>query len=306
MPPGNDALAKHFEQSKARQAKDPKMSEDITLMRASADFVAALAGEPTEVIYADEPDLTFLSPSLWVIPLNARTSPNVILYFHGGGFVTNGPASHRKMCGHIAKAAGTQLLSINYRMAPEHKFPAQIEDAVESYKWLLKKGYKPENIVTAGDSAGGNLCTALPLKLRELGEPLPKAIVAISPWYDMLAQEGGTIDTNIETDALIRREALQFLIAVWLEEKDKKNPLAHLLDADPTGLPPMYINAGSYETLQDNATKFAEKAEKAGVQVKLEIGEGQQHVYPFMAGKDKNADTTIANIGKWVKSQFSA
>lgn len=305
MPPGNDALAQLFQQTATLSAKDPKMSEDRALMRAVSDGCHILASEPAEVIYADEPDLTFLSPSLWCIPLAARTSPSVILYFHGGGFVTNSPNSHRKMAAHFAKAAGMQLLLIDYRMAPEHQFPAQIEDAVESYKWLLKKGYKPGNIVTMGDSAGGNLSTALALKLRELGEPLPGAIVPISPWYDMLFKDG-TIDTCVDTDALIRRATLQRLVDSFIKPEDRENPLAHVLDADPKGLPPMYIVAGGYETLRDNATRFADKAKKAGVQVELEIREGQQHVYTFMAGKDRNADATIANVGKWLRAQISS
>jgi acetyl esterase/lipase len=305
MPPGNDALTKYFEQSRARNLNNPKLSDDIFVSRAVADALHTLASEPTEVIYADEPDLTFLTPSLWVIPLAARTSPNVILYFHGGGYVTNSPYSHRKMAGHIAKAAGTQMLMIDYHMAPEHKFPAPVEDAVEAYKWLLKKGHKPENIISMGDSAGGNLATALPLKLQELGEPLPRAIVPISPWYDMVATEG-TILTNVETDVLIRSESIKFLTDVYLKPEDKRHPLAHILDADPKGLPPMYLIAGGYETLRDNAEKFAEKAKRAGVEVELEIGEGQQHVYTFMAGKDENADRTIANIGKWVRGKLSS
>jgi acetyl esterase/lipase len=116
----------------------------------------------------------------------------------------------------------------------------------------------------------------------------------------------GTILTNTETDTLIRAEAIQFLTTVYLKSEDKKNPLAHILDADPKGLPPMYIAVGGYETLRDNGTKFAEKAKKAGVEVELEIGEGQQHVYTFMAGKDENADKTIANIGKWVREKLSS
>lgn len=263
-----------------------------------------LASEPTEVMYADEPDLTCAGPSLWCIPLSARDSKNVILYFHGGGFVTNSLASHRKMAAHFGKAADMKVLMVDYRMAPEHQFPAYLDDAVKSYKWLLQKGYKPENIATMGDSAGGNLCTALVLKLKETGDPLPKAIVPISPWYDLHALEG-TMETNAENDALIDREAIGRLLPLIYKGDDAKTPLAQILDADPTGLPPMYIIVGGYETLRDNGEKFYEKAKKAGVKAELEVGEGHQHVYTFMAGKDPQADKTIANTGKWLRAQFS-
>lgn len=281
MPPGNDALATYFKGSAARRLKDPRLSESLEVQRAMADCLHVLASEPLEVMYAEEPELTFYGPSLWFIPLSARNSPNVILYFHGGGYVTNDVSSHRKMTGHIAKAANMQLLSINYRMAPEHKFPAWIDDAVESFEWLLKKGYKPENIVTMGDSAGGGLCTSVALKLRDMGRPLPGAIVPISPWYDMECKEG-TIETNKETDALINQETITGLVSVIAKPEDKNNPLLEVKNADPKGLPPMYIVVGGYETLADHGTNFAEKAKKAGVEVELEIGEGQQHVYTFM------------------------
>ncbi|KIW06193.1 uncharacterized protein PV09_02673 [Verruconis gallopava] len=303
MPPGNDALAKYFQATVALRQKDPRISEDLEVARACANNIASLASEPTEVMYQDEPDLTFLGPALWCIPLAARDSPNVILYFHGGGYVTNSIASHRKMAAHFGKAAGMKVLMVEYWLAPEHKFPTQLENAVDSYKFLLKKGYKPENIATMGDSAGGNLCTAVVLKLRELGEPLPRAIVPISPWYDMKFPDG-TIDTCVETDALIRREGLQLMVDAFLHPKDQSDPLAHILDADPKGLPPMYIAVGGYETLRDNATKFAEKARGAGVEVELDIADGQQHVYTFMAGKDKLADQTISSAGKWLRAKL--
>jgi acetyl esterase/lipase len=177
------------------------------------------------------------------------------------------------MAAHFGKAAGVKVLMIDYRLAPEHQFPTQIEDAVRSYRWLLEKGYKPESIATMGDSAGGNLCTAVVLKLRELGEPLPAAVVPISPWYDMKFTEG-TIDTCADTDAIIHRETLQTTVDAFIQPKDVKNPLAHILDADPKGLPPMYLVTGGYETLRDNATKFAEKAKNAGVKVELEVADG--------------------------------
>jgi monoterpene epsilon-lactone hydrolase len=221
----------------------------------------------------------------------------------GGGFVTNTTSSHRKMVGHLAKAAKCKAFSVEYRLAPEAQFPAQLDDAVEAYRWLLKQGYKSSNIATAGDSAGGNLATATVLKLRELGEPLPAAIIGFSPWYDLDGSEG-TIITNNDTDALVHAETLGMMRTMFLGDHDPKDPLANVLLADPKGLPPMYLAAGGFETLLDSSTKFAEKAKKAGVEVELEIAEGMQHVFPFMAGNDERADRTISNAGNWVQGKF--
>jgi epsilon-lactone hydrolase len=182
MPPGNDAAAKHFQKVVELATKHPSMASDVAVERLIVEGFHVVCGEPTEVTYADEFDLDFIGPALWCLPLAAKDSPNIILYLHGGGYVTHSPAAHRKMAGHFAKAAGVKLIMPDYRLAPEHKFPSQLDDALASYRWLLKKGYKPENIATMGDSAGGNLATGLVLKLRELGEPLPRAIVANSPW----------------------------------------------------------------------------------------------------------------------------
>jgi monoterpene epsilon-lactone hydrolase len=302
MPPGDDALAKYWQDSVAFTKSNPPVI-DMRIQRALADTMHVLSSEPTEVIYEEEPNLTFRGPALWVIPLAARNSPNVIMYFHGGGFISHSNASHRKMCGHIAKATGAKLLMVDYRLAPEHVFPAAIEDAVDAYKWLLTNSYRPHHIATMGDSAGGNLCTSVVLKLRELDEPLPAAIVAISPLYD-LESTSGTIDTNAETEALITRETLERTRGMAVPQDQWKNPLVHILDADPTDLPPIYLTAGNYEVLLDHATRFADKATRAGVDVELEVAPGMQHVYTAMAGRHEQADKSIDAIGKWLQKKF--
>jgi monoterpene epsilon-lactone hydrolase len=225
------------------------------------------------------------------------------MYHSGGGFVTNTTSSHRKMVGHLAKAANCKALNLGYRLAPEVQFPSQIDDGVAAYKWLLTQGYKPSNIATAGDSAGGNLATAVVLKLRDLKEPLPAAIIGFSPWYDMESQ-GGTMESNNESDALVHAETLTMMKGMFLGDHDPKDPLANLLLADPKGLPPMYLAAGGFETLLDNAERFAKKAKDAGVDVELEVSPGMQHVYVFMAGNAKEADGTLRNVGNWVQGKF--
>jgi monoterpene epsilon-lactone hydrolase len=147
MPPGNDALAQFFALT-AQRVAIPAVTQDLGLLRMVMEDIIQCTSEPTEVLY-EEVTSAGGRPALWHIPLSARDSKNVILYFHGGGFVTSSLSSHRKMVGHLAKWAGCKALGVDYRLAPEARFPSQIEDGVEAYKWLLKQGYKPENIATA-------------------------------------------------------------------------------------------------------------------------------------------------------------
>jgi monoterpene epsilon-lactone hydrolase len=147
MPPGNDALAQLFALAGQRTSL-PTIAQDLGLLRTVMEDITTVASEPTLVTYEHVPSAG-TCPALWHIPISAQTSKNVILYFHGGGFLTNSLASHRKMVGHLAKRANCKALALEYRLAPESRFPSQIDDAVEAYKWLLKQGYRPENIATA-------------------------------------------------------------------------------------------------------------------------------------------------------------
>ncbi|KAE9983640.1 hypothetical protein EG328_003052 [Venturia inaequalis] len=306
MPPGNDALAQIFTAFFDRVAI-PAIATDLSLLRTVMEDINTTASEPTLVTYQE---VTAGSrPALWHIPVSAQESKNVILYFHGGGFVTNGLNSHRKMVGHVAKRANCKALAVDYRLSPEARFPSQIEDAVEAYQWLLQQGYKAENIATAGDSAGGNLATSLVLKLRDLNHPLPAAIIGLSPWYDMELLATGTLSSNASTDAFVQAPVLENMRSLFLPDGAPEilftDPLVNPLHADVTGLPPMYLAAGGYETLLDDSTKMAEKIKEAGGNVVLDVKEGMQHVYPYMAGKHEMADETLESIGVWVNKQFA-
>jgi acetyl esterase/lipase len=282
-----------------RLTADPPL--ELQQIREMFEGFHELAAEPTQVCY-EEADAGGI-PSLWCLPIGAADD-RVMLFLHGGGFVTNTASSHRKMAAHLAKAAGVRGLVIEYRRAPEHHFPAQLDDAVVAYKWLLDEGYASEHIFTCGDSAGGNLATSLPLKLRDDGLPLPAAIVAISPWYDMEAK-GETLKTNAATDTLLRPGLGEGMTEMFLGESGSKtNPLANPLYADMAGMPPIYLTAGSWEGLQDNADRMAARAEGAGVEATLDIVHGMQHVFTFQAGRCPEADRTIASIGRWVRPKL--
>jgi monoterpene epsilon-lactone hydrolase len=253
--------------------------------------------EPEDVTYREE--TVGGVPGVWTLPAGADTA-KVLLYTHGGGFAVGSAASHRKLAAHVAKALGVTAFVLDYRRAPEHPHPAQVEDGVAAFTALVERGIAPADITTIGDSAGGNLAIAIPLALREQGLPLPGHVIAFSPWLDM-ENSGETLVTNDATDALISVPLLEGMIAGVLADGaiDPKTPLANPLYADFTGFPRLYVNAGSAESLVDNATRVAAKAEAAGVDVTLSIAEGMQHVFPFLAGHAPEANAELAALAKW-------
>jgi epsilon-lactone hydrolase len=293
-----NALKDLYGRISARMAANPEM--DLDTLRNMLDSLQVLASEPTDVTY-QEVDAGGV-PAIWAKPAGAAAD-RVIVYAHGGGCVTGSMHSHRKLAAHLAKAGGVTAIVPDYRLAPEHPFPAQIDDLLTVHRWLRGQGIVPEHTATAGDSAGGNLAIATVLKLREVGEPLPAAIVAISPWLDM-EHTGATMQSNADSDSLVSHAVSAMMATMYLGAVAPTDPLANPLYADLAGLPPVFACAGDAETLQDNAERFAERARAAGVNVVLEIAPGQQHVYLFMAGKAKQADATIGNAADWLRPKL--
>jgi len=292
----SDALRDLMTRMTERTTANPEMG--LPELRDLVEGLSTVAGEPTGVTYEDV--VAGGRPALWCNPSGAAED-RVVLYFHGGGFLGNSASSHRKLAAHLAKAAGVRALVVDFRLAPEHPFPAQLDDAVAAYEWLLDNGFQAGNIATAGDSAGGNLATGAVLRLRDEGRPLPAAIVAMSPWYDLEATEG-TLDTNAATDAFLSRPLIQTMAGMYLgADGSATDPLANPLHADPTGLPPVYLSAGGDEGLLDNALRFADLARAAGVDVTLEVVPGMQHVHTAMAGRAPEADSTLAAIASWLR-----
>ncbi len=255
--------------------------------------------EPEEVTYREE--VVGGVPGIWTLPAGADTA-QVLLYLHGGGFAVGSAASHRKLAAHVAKALGVTAFVLDYRRAPEHPHPAQVEDGVAAFVALTERGVSPADITAIGDSAGGNLAVALPLALREQGLPTPGRVIAFSPWLDM-ENRGETLVSNDATDALITVPLLEGMIAGVLADGaiDPTTPLANPLYADFSGFPRLYVNAGGAESLVDNATRLAEKATAAGVDVTLSVADGMQHVFPFLAGNASEADDEIAAVAAWYR-----
>jgi len=212
------------------------------------------------------------------------TAPGVrddaaVLYLHGGGYVIGSSRSHRHLAAAIGDAAKTRVLLPNYRLAPEHPFPAAVEDAVEAYRWLLDRMLiAPERIVIAGDSAGGGLTVATLLALRDAYLPLPAAGVCISPWVDLTCS-GSTYVTRADADPIVTREGVAAMATAYLGSADAKDPLASPLFADLQGLPPLLIHVGDDEVLLDDSVQLAERARKAGVDATLDVWPKMVHVW---------------------------
>jgi acetyl esterase/lipase len=231
----------------------------------------------------------------WISPADAPQE-KVILYFHGGGFRLGSVTSHRDLIAQIALASGCRVLAINYRLAPEHRFPAALDDALAAYGWMLGQGLEPGDLAFAGDSAGGNLALATMLALRERGLPLPISAALMSPWTD-LAATGASYVSRAEADPIHQRPMILALAKNYLGEQGNPcDPLVSPLYADLAGLPPLLIQVGDRETVLDDSVLFADKARTAGVKVELEIWDGMIHVFQMFTAELPEAHQAIASI----------
>jgi acetyl esterase/lipase len=231
----------------------------------------------------------------WISPANPPRD-KAILYFHGGGFRIGSVASHRDLVAQIAFAGGCRVLAINYRLAPEHRFPAALDDALAAYDWMRERGLKPGNVAFAGDSAGGNLVLAAMLALRERRLPLPVSAVLMSPWID-LAATGASYVSRAEADPIHQRPMILALAKNYLGgQGDPSDPLVSPLYADLRGLPPLLIQVGDRETVLDDSVMFADKARAAGVDVDLQVWDGMIHVFQMFGAELPEAHQAIASI----------
>jgi epsilon-lactone hydrolase len=234
----------------------------------------------------------------WIVPADAPHK--AILYFHGGGFRIGSVASHRDLIAQIAEASGCRILAINYRLAPEHRFPAALDDCLAAYSYLLGQGIKPANIAFAGDSAGGNLVLATMLALRDRGLPLPVAGVLMSPWTD-LAATGASYTSRADSDPIHQRPMILALAKNYLgDDGDPYDPLASPLHADLKGLPSLLIQVGDRETVLDDSTMFADMARAAGVDVELQVWDGMIHVFQMFGVELAEAGQAIRAIAKFL------
>ena len=242
-------------------------------------------------------------PAEWIVPPGAEPH-RVLLYLHGGGYVIGSINSHRAMIARIARASRARAIAIDYRLAPEHPFPAAVEDATRAYRWLLAQGNAARNMVIAGDSAGGGLTLAVLATLRTAGDPMPAAAVTISPWTD-LERTGDSMRSNAGRDQTVAVEDLGEMARMYLGTSDPKNPLASPLYADFRGFPPLLIQVGAAEGLLDDSTRVAKRAKAAGVEVELEIWEDMVHVWQIYAKLLPAGQEAIDKIGRFILAHTS-
>ena len=224
----------------------------------------------------------------------------VILYFHGGGYVLGSIHSHRDMCERLSRAAQARVLALDYRLAPEHPFPAPVEDARAAYRWLLGQGLSAKRIALAGDSAGGGLTFAALLALKRHGDPMPACAAPLSPWVD-LEGLGESMTTKSAEDPMVQKHLIEQMGKTYVAGGNLRDPLAAPLYGDLGGLPPLLIQVGSRETLLDDAVRIAERAKKAGVDVELNVCEGQIHVWQIFASRLDEGEQAIQKIGAFVR-----
>ena len=250
----------------------------ITEQRARQEKLSKYTRLPVEIQY--HPVDADGVPAEWI----ERTESNlgVILYLHGGAYALGSITGHREWTARLAQATRMRCLALNYRLAPEHPFPAALEDAIASYHWLLAQGVEPSDIIIAGDSAGGGLALSTLVKLRDAGEQLPAGAVCLSPWTDLVLT-GASIHSKAKADFILNRDSLQKYAGYYAAQHHVANPWISPLYADLTGFPPLLIQAGSDEILLNDATRLAEKARAVGVDVHLEIWDEMFHVFQLFS-----------------------
>jgi len=236
----------------------------------------------------------------WLIPEHPQPTA-VLLYLHGGGFVYGLYAAHRWMASYLAKSANIRTLAVDYRLAPEHPFPAALDDVLAAYRWLLTEGIAPHQIVVGGDSAGGTLTVALLLKLRDMGEPLPAAGFCLSPALDM---EGTGETFHSKADPLMRAKGARAMLRHYIGNADVHNPYLAPIHGDLTGFPPLLIQVGGDEILRSDAERLAALSAKAGVPATLQIYPRMWHVWQLFVPFMPEAKDACDKIARFINSHL--
>lgn len=240
----------------------------------------------------------------WVTPSGAPDDA-VVLYLHGGGYATGSCRSHRGLVGNIATVAGLRALIPQYRLAPEHPFPAAAEDALTAYRWLLDNGISPTKIVLCGDSSGGGLAVVLLLLLREQGIAMPSGAALLSPWTD-LAASGESYRTQRRKDPWLRPELLAELGRAYADTSDLEDPLISPVYADLRGLPRLFVQVGDFDLLLSDSTRLVDNARRAGVAADVQIWAGMWHVWHAFTGRVPESDAAIIDLAAFLRLQVYA
>jgi len=223
----------------------------------------------------------------------------VVLYLHGGGYVAGSPATHRPITAALARLTGRRVFSLDYRLAPEYRFPAALDDAMAGYRWLLRQGMPPESVALAGDSAGGGLVLATLLRVRDEQLPPPACAVCFSPWTD-LEGTGESVSLNNGQCAVFRPDNIVQFARVYLGEAPARNPYASPVFADLGGLPPLLLQVGADEILLDDARRVHDNVQRAGGVSTLEVFDGVFHVWQMLDGFLPEARTALRQAARFI------
>lgn len=270
-------------------------SRDTTLEQMRDGFASLVSSDR---VPAQEPVDAGGIPAAWF-----GSGAGVVLYCHGGGYQMGSIRSHGPLMADLARAAGCRVLGFDYRLAPEHRYPAAPEDTLAVYRWLLEQGTPPDRIAVAGDSAGAGLALGMMLRAREAGLPLPAAAVFLSPWVDLEAR-GETYETKADLDPLTQRAKVQMMVKTYLgRDGDPSDPLASPVNGDLAGLPPMLIHVGGNETVLGDTHLLEARVRAAGGSVESVVWEEMIHhfqVFPELP----QAQDSVAQIGAWLKARI--
>lgn len=264
----------------------------------------------TGSLFSVDEDITIEPITLGGVQAEWSTPPEyedgaTVFYLHGGGYIMGSVGTYRHLTGRLAKHAGARMVSVDYRLAPEHPYPAALDDAVNAYRALLDTGQDPAKLGVAGDSAGGGLTLAMLLRLRDEGVLLPKAAAVIAPWTD-LTLSGESWRANVDADPLIKVHRAEKHGHYYYGGHDPAHPYLSPLFADLNGLPPMLVHVGSKESMLDDSVAFADKVRQAGVGIRLEIEPELLHVWHYYLGWFPEADDGLSRLGAFLRERITA
>jgi len=262
------------------------------------------------LLFPDPPGALYLEdrlgaiPALWASAGCGTGGPEIILYFHGGGYVMGSPQTHKAMLAQLSRLTGRAACLPDYRKAPETPFPAAVEDARAAWEALLARGYDPARIMLGGDSAGGGLALALLCMLCRAGGDLPAGLFALSPWTD-LTLSGASLDRNAEIDRLLPANRVTELRDYYVGAADPSDPRASPLFGRYPGCPPVFLQAARTEILHDDVARMAERLRAEGARVTFDLWEDLPHVWPIFQGTLPEADAALARVARFVDGRLT-
>ncbi|MEH7438779.1 alpha/beta hydrolase [Neobacillus drentensis] len=287
-------VRQYLQMSKANQSPDA----NIETARQGLEALSALTPVAQDIT-VEKVEIEGIAAE-WVTAPNA-VEDRVFLYLHGGAYIMGSCNTHRYLASKLSRSTAARVLVPEYRLAPEHPFPAAIEDAVSVYRWLLNSGVSSKNIVIGGDSAGGGLTLAILLSLKDAGDPLPALAVLLSPWTDMEGT-GESMVTRAEVDPWLSPDATRLTPALYIRDLDPRHPLVSPIYADLTGLPSLLVHVGNDEILLSDAARLVDRARAAGVEVSFKVWDDMWHVFQTFAIPE--GQQAIDEIGEFVTKHF--